>query len=148
MAPAKFVSAYSFSGFLNFSPKVGLVRRGTLFAGAVRPGAALIVWRVRKLYTRDVVENSQPRNTACRWGNPCAWRRVGEEAAGPRPPGRLTRGQLIMTNGQNVTRPARVALHRCFSRADESTQEKAHILYCHIITPESMRRLVRSRLKI
>jgi len=52
MAPAKSVSAYSFSDLLNFS---GLVRRGTLFAGAIRPGAALFVLRVRELYTLHVV---------------------------------------------------------------------------------------------
>jgi hypothetical protein len=32
-----------------------LVRRGTLFAGAIRPGAALFVPRVRESYTLHVV---------------------------------------------------------------------------------------------
>jgi hypothetical protein len=40
------------SDFFNFS---GLVRRGTLFAGEIRPGAALFVPRVRESYILHVV---------------------------------------------------------------------------------------------
>jgi hypothetical protein len=39
------------------------------------------------------------------------------------------------------TQIARVALHRCFFRADELTQEEGQILNIQIHTPKTMRRL-------